>query len=239
MNKSEAIERAKKLLQLGQSDNEYESALAIGQATALMEEYKITEACMVEKSDSEEEMASWDDPLAQSGRRWQRDLARVLTTHNGCSYWIRPGKGATIHIVGRASNVQTVRYLFQFCVKEIDRLAERRMGNGRTWINNYRIGCVEAIDAAIKEESEALHDRMRGANTGSELMVINNAITIVAAEHEEAKTFGRRKLGLRTGRAQGSTYNSNARATGRKDGASIYQGGSGSKRVGGGVRRLN
>jgi len=241
MTKAEAISKVKKLLQLGESDNVHESAAAIARATSLMEEWKISEACMVEKSDPEEEIECWDDPIENNARAsWKGSLAYALAVANGCYTWrnnrTRP---PTLKLVGGLSNVQTVRYLYRYCSQEVDRLTKLKAGNGRTWMNNYRHGCVAAISAAIKAESEALHERLRGDNTGSELMVVNNAIAVVEAEAEAANDFAHTQMKLRTRRTS-YRADSGAHAQGRRDGANIYKGGSGSTKIGGGgTRRIN
>lgn len=238
--RQEVVDQVKKLLALGQSDNEHESAAAIGRANALMEEYRITAACMAEKKDEEEDVQGWDDPLSTSNRDWQRHLARVLASANGCSTWISRVQGnASINIIGKPSNVQTVRYLYNYCIKEIDRLAHGQRGNGRNWIHQYRNGCVDAIEESIELESNMLCDRIRGTKTGSELMVINNAIVVVKEEHLHAKEFGYRHLGLRRIQVgSGAGINPSARGAGQKDGKNIYPGVGGSTKIGGGVRRI-
>jgi hypothetical protein len=227
MNESDVMRKVKSLLRLGESSNENEAAVAIGKAQALMEQHSISQAML--ETPAEEDagpIRAWEDPLAKKTGRWQGSLSVYLSRANGCQVYRSQG---FLRIIGRAPNVQTVRYLFSYCSHEIERLTNQHRGNGRTWLNNFRLGCVEAIHDSIKRERAAIRDSMRQKaetqnSDGRALMVVNRAIVKVDNEYQEALAFGRYKLGLRAGSSSRSTYDPGARETGRKAGASIYSG---------------
>ena len=237
MTHEQALERVRKLLALAESDNPHEAALAMGRAQALMESHRISMAALDDSPD-DEPIQLWDDPLDSRVRAtWKKRLGMTLCTANGCA--IYNSSGALV-ITGRASNVQTVRYLYRYCVRAIDRLTRSNgAGNGRTWMNNYRLGCVDAIAKAIRAEREAEQSRMRQtvSNDESALIRVDAAIARVAAEYREADQYMHSKVQLGRGGSSSARYDGSARAAGRSDGAGIYSGGSRGA-VGPGVRRI-
>ena len=239
--KAEAIEQVRRLLKLGESANENEAASAVAMAARIMERYRIEAATLDEGDDDQaepEECRDWEDPLGKAGAVWRAGLATALSIPNGCQVY---RIGGALKIIGTASNVQTVRYLFAYCVAEVDRHARRRSGNGRTWLNNYRHGCVDAIRAAIQAERVAVREQMRAeAATAGALVKIDQALVRVDQERLDAVRFGRVKVGRRSAGRSSHRSDPGARATGRHDGKGIYPGG-GSRggQVGAGTRRLN
>jgi hypothetical protein len=241
-SREQIMSQINKLLALGESDNENEAASAIAMAQSLMDRHKIEAAQLSEadQSEPEEEVMDWEDPLDKTWDHWRRNLAGAIARANGCFIFIATQADRSIthtKIIGRATNVSTVRYLFGYCKNEIDRLSARKRGNGRGWKNNYRLGCVDAIETAIKLEQDALRSEMR-AGAGSELMVINNAIAKVDNECKEVRAWADRKYNFGKGSRSTAARNAGARAQGRTDGKGIYPGGGGSKKLGGGVRRI-
>jgi len=234
----EILEKVKKLLALGQSENEHEAALAVARAQALMEKHSISEAMLqLDGAEPEEEIQPWADPLfAGKVGSWRYRLGDVLAEANGVKVY---KSGKSLKVIGRASDVQAVRYLFGFCLREIDRIAKARAaGNGRTWANNFRIGCVDAIREAIKKEREAQREQMRGAVADANALVkLDSAIAKIDSRHAQAWALGREKLRLRTFWSGSGRVDPSARAQGREAGRGIYPAG-GVRRLGSGHRRI-
>lgn len=236
------IERVQKLLRLGESDNANESALALSRAQALMDEHAITQAMLsisgedVEDEDAEE-IREWEEALqGETGKskiQWKRELGRLLCHANGCRTFNR---GSRQIIVGRESSVSRVRYLFAYCEREVARLAKAAhvRGNGKTWSNNFKLGCVDAINAAVIKEQRELRDNMRAkAPTGSALMVLNQAIQKVDAHGSQAQGWMDSNLNLTAGRGYANVQSHwGARQMGAEAGRSIYSN-AGAKRIGG------
>lgn len=229
MTHEEAIDKVRKLLALSKSDNEHESAAALGHAQAIMEKYRIDAAILETSEDGEREpIKQWSDPLEGSSNAvWRVVLASVLAKANGCSVF--KDRKTTV-IVGAATNAGTVRYLYAYCVREIDRLAALNRGHGRTWLNNYRHGCVDAISAEIDDARDAVRSKMR-ADAGSAVMVIDNALALIDQDSDDSRNYARSRNQLRNTSSQ-ARGNAEARLAGQRDGVGIYSG-AGTKRVNG------
>jgi hypothetical protein len=146
----EVLEKVKTLLALATSNNEHEAASAMAQAQRLMEKHNISEA-MLSLKITEEDIKAWDDPLWKgtlNRSQWRNSLAYVLASYNNCVTWTY---GPDLRIAGRSSDVQTVRYLFSYCESAIERFSKQYSGNGKGWINNYKLGVVDAIRDKLKE----------------------------------------------------------------------------------------
>ena len=238
------IEKVRKLLRLGESDNPHESASAIAMAQRIMAENRITAAEIELEAPAaapREEVRGWENPLDSAKAAlpsWKGRLALILAKANGCQVY---RSGPTLKIIGRASRVEEVRYLYTYCAQEVERITRRRgHGNGRTWANNFRLGCVDAIKSAIDRESTALRaelrEKARAAGTMA-LVKLDNALAVTDGEHREAAQFGRIHLGLRSRSGGSHRHDGSARESGRSAGAGIYPG-NGAPQVGGGALRI-
>jgi hypothetical protein len=244
---AQIAERVRKLLRLAESNPEpREAALALAQAQALMTRHGIAaEMLREEQGAPEEPMQLWAEPLADRARaraRWLWALAITLARANGCALYVenRHGHAQGIRLVGRASDAATVRYLLTYCERAIEALARRNRGNGRTWLNSYRLGCVDAIAAAIRREQSATVDSMRqeAASTNA-LVVVERAIAVVQRRAADANAAMRSAVpGLVPRSASAARGDAGARLAGRQDGASIYPGSMGGARLGAGARRI-
>ena len=245
------IERVKKLLSLGKSDNENESAAALAQAQRLMATHAIEQAMLIEpdiEEQSDEEIVNftaWDDALDNSRKHatWKGRIAVALSDHNACEIYLR---GGSIHLVGRPSDVATVRYLYQYCVREVERLTKLQgRGHGRTWYNNYRLGCCDAIGNHLRDMRKSLYEELRGkaadtdaatVTAGSTALVrVNNAIEKVEARQTSTEKWVKDNMNLGTRSTSYSRHDPGARSKGRADGASINLGSN--KGIGAGARK--
>jgi Protein of unknown function (DUF2786) len=221
-----------------------EVAAALALATRLLESEGLTRAALeLVNSNSfiEKESAQiFNEPLfgkpEKSKSSWRIRLASVLSRRFGCFCYIT---GGATFIVGCPSDADTIRYLFAYCEKEIDRITLTNCkGEGKTYSNNFRIGCIDAISESIEAEvkSERMKHQASAVNERA-LMIINNAIAQIDAKHSEAEKFAYAKL--RLGKPTSMSYRSDygAREAGRSAGESIYPS-SGSSRVGAGYKRL-
>lgn len=242
MDNSDVIAKVQKLLKLAEKSTyqgEAESAAAMAQA--LIDKHKLTSA-MLETSDVLEAIKDFKgsplnegDPGAQKSS-WKARLASTLARLNGCE--ILTYRGA-LDIIGKPSNVQTVRYLYTFCVRAMESVVRARTaGMGRIYINNFRIGFIEGISEAIKREREAQIQGMREALNGSrELVVLNNAVAVMKQEYDTTKNYCKTVMGLRYGSSRSSSrYNSDARSAGRSAGSSAYGGSRG--QISGAAKRI-
>lgn len=221
MTKETLIEKINKLLAKANcsSISPEESAAFFGKAHSLMLEHKIEQAELDlsedETPETEEEQLNQEDKGKRKLATWKAQLGLVLSKANGCFIY---QSGSRIVLTGKKSDTDTVRYLYQYCVNEIDRLtATFASGYGRTYSNNFRLGCVDAIRQAIKAEVEA--KKQKYASNERALVVINQA-PISAAEAERHVRSGQRL----SRSARRSRYDGGARSAGQEAGSNIYGG---------------
>lgn len=242
MTHQEAIEKAVKLLRLAQSSNQHEAALAASRAQEIMDRHKLEGLSADYDTDKpkqpDEPIADFKadlmDPSTQNAT-WKSRLAATVAKVNECKVYIRkqrtyaPNGKATLTsgfaIVGRASDAQTVRYIYGWLSGEIDRLAHAQCaGYGATFYNNFRIGAVESVcarlEAARKETEQAMRQEAMVSPNAMAMVHIKNAI---ACRDEQARAVERwvdNNLKLRN---VSSSYRPDftARQLGQKAGAQI------------------
>jgi hypothetical protein len=211
--------RVRNLLRLaGDGANENEAAAAAAAAQKLIERFKL-DAAMLDASagddqPAEEEVRDCEDPLDRSKSKiaWKGSLASGIARANSCRiYW----RGGTIQLVGTPSNVSTVRYLYAYFVREIERLAKQYGGNGRSWMHAWRVGCAETLASRLKAaREEARNDARREAQDATQtadqrgvaLARVNTGITRLDAQ-DGAVTKYMERMKLR--KSRGTTVRSN------------------------------
>jgi hypothetical protein len=251
MTHAEALDKAAKLLRLANSSNPHESALAAARAQEIMDRFKLTQDAVNGAGgdvQSDEPIRNFtEDPLDPSPTldRWKGQLAMALAAANQCKVYKgsgRPPYGAGLCTIGRASNVQTVRYLYSWLTREIERLAAQSCaGNGRTYWNNFRLGATETVCRRLREQAAATvaackadatailfdgqeHTHEEEAATTRALALIDNNAALMVRHAAAVEDWTRSNLQLRA-RSGGSTrYNSDARAAGRRAGESVRMG---------------
>jgi hypothetical protein len=222
------IARIQKLFSLSQSDNIHEAEQALKLAMRLMEENQISEAMLDAKRinhEPDESVENWDEPLyanpGTSRSLWRSHLAMVLGEHNACAIW-GDGKGS-LHIVGRISDVQTMRYLFQYCMNEIERLCGKYKGKGKSWLNNYKIGAVTGIGEKLSEGKQMARNEAiieHGQDAVSAIVKIDEKAIKTQNWFDNFKA----NKGLRDKSFGASQHNSDARSAGHNDGKTINLG---------------
>lgn len=171
MTKDEAIERAQKLLALSRSDNVHEAAAAMQQAQAILLKFGI-EQTELEDQETEEEIEAGGAIHATSKFNmdtWCIRLASNLAASNQCrallaQRWVKGREMAIIEIFGRPSDIKAVRFLYAHYLGQINWLSDRDgKGQGRTWRNNFRHGCVDTLELALlRARSDARESNERG-----------------------------------------------------------------------------
>lgn len=148
-----------------------EAANAAARVQELMLKHQITEAAL----GPSEQSVEWDrNPLFSSRKscKWRTALAVGIAKVNACRAMraVRPDGSIHITVVGRASDIEVVRYLYAFLEREIDRLAkeylksnDRPPGSGMLIGESYRIGCVVRIIARLEEQKAAVVAEAREA----------------------------------------------------------------------------
>ena len=152
------IQRVKKLLALSQSSNPNEAAAAMAAAQNLIRKHQLEVADLESQTgEVKEKPQAFENEPILSGKKvplWKQRLFIILSSANGCKP-IKTGQKfgeKHLYLVGRSSDVETVRYLFAFCVSEIVRLS-RKECKGR--LSKYRDDWFHGVVSGIKEQIDA------------------------------------------------------------------------------------
>ena len=250
MNQDEAIEKAGKLLRLATSSNPHEAALAASRAQDIIDRYKLGNVTLSyddKPGETDEPIRDFcDDPLfAGRGRieRWRWCLFLAVAKGNQCKGYSARGRG--IAVVGRPSDVATVRYFYNWLCREVEQLAQRDgKGYGATYLNNYRLGVVDTIKQKLEAQHAETVASVKAEATATlgdatlALVRVNTAIARIEQRTAEVEDWVKTHLRLGRGSSSRSSYNPGARAAGRAAGQSISirrRAGS----IGGGVKQIH
>ncbi len=213
------ITKIKALRALATSSNVHEAAAAAAQAEALLQKHRLDEAALEANSAPTESPSEESEPLAWHTQHlswWRVALGAALLKAHGCVGYVdtRAGRRCQV-IVGRPSDVATVRYLYAWLTAEVSRLSEvHGRGRGRSWRNSFCLGAVTAIRDAMKAATVEAH---RDA-TSSALAVLDGRV-------EESKSLlAKLQPHLRQTRG-GSASDRGAFAQGVEAGRAIHLGG--------------
>ena len=217
-----AIDKIRKLLKLSEgTDNQEESASAAAMAAQIMERHNILMADVATKDSPREKMAQEDAGVpSKVVNKWKSTLIVRVADAFGCAakwQWvdIYGDRMLRIRFYGRESDVKACILAYEFCERETERLTLRNTkGLGRTFANNYRHGCVDAIEASIQAEKAALHEELREEVSSSALVIVETRVV------EAKKAFGIKY----TRAAHRHTHDRSARNQGRHDGQNIWTG---------------
>jgi len=252
--KEKILDKIKKLLKLANSDNEHEAAAAAARATKLMLEYEIEEA-MLADDDSGLKEAVEEQALDETGNRvpWKLTLVSGLTRAFDCDclyswniQWVKgKKKRVTVYkIIGQPSKLATVRYMYQYLVGEINRLADKAYGEearerqasgieappARGWKNGFRYGAATMIHQRLAEQRSETRREAQDAGKTQALVRINESALAV-------QSFKQQKY-PRLGSAPAAVVSSRSGfSAGRAAGKSVSLGGGG-PRLGAGAKRL-
>jgi hypothetical protein len=215
MTREEAIEKARKLMALGESENEHESALAMGRAQAILERFEIELADLQAEREAEPMVeGSWRCGGQRAMIHWRLQVASALAAANGCELFYA---GPKVTVCGRRSDVRRVLKLWQWVSGEVERLARRQcVGKGSRFAHSFKIGAVHAIRTEIDRERAALREELRGK-------VTETALVIVDTRKREAKAMMyRNHANLRKGSYASGASSHDGFSAGRAAGAGVY-----------------
>ena len=243
---NKAYTRIKKLLKLAESDNAHEAEQAAMRAQELMIYHEIDALDIDLDEDTQTRVK---EPIVQEvvdpGTRrrsiWKGTLASAIGKGFACKmYWM----GARTYLVGRSSDVQTVKYLYDYLVQELARLASKEFseykaagGNihGKTWKNNFFEGAVTSIGSRLERQRSAIFAKVRQEAESIQTDSSNHAATCTAlarvsevarmeSEYREVQDYYRDTVfggRVRGGVSSNSAYNYTARQAGVQAGRSV------------------
>ncbi len=238
MTDAVVLQKVQKLLRLSTSSNANEAALAAAKAQELIDKHQLAQALL--DLDSAEPVRGLDDepivdfckagaPLDAPTRldRWRGVLAGTIARANACKIYYH---GSEIALVGRPSDAETVRYLYGYLSREVERLTtEEGQGMGRSWRNNFRLGVVDTIADKIREQRHDFEKHARAAakaENSTALVRVNQALAKIEERRVAVDDWVKSNLKLYSRSESASQYNPNARARGRQAGKSIIVNGS-------------
>ncbi len=234
MTREQIINRAIKLIRLAENNsNANEAASAAAAAQALLDRHGIERAML----DQSEDDPTDQEPVGKQGVlqkgavvAWRQRLAGVLAKANGCQVYIMKMRGGgarctEILLVGRESDAQSIRYLFEAITREMNRLVRlNATGQGRVYSNNYRHGVVDAISTKLVEQKAETIRKVRTEHTGTALVRVDNAIAKWQQRANDSKSWMNDNLNLGSGSRSSMYGDRTGRAAGQRDGASINVG---------------
>lgn len=228
MTHEHVVAKVAKLLRLAEgTSNPNEAAVAAAAAQRLMDEHRISKAEVGSADNADESIAVAGDPLwSRKGTlpTWVGYLASVMARANDCRTYVARGRGfdlkgrrftrTHLNIVGRESDVQVARYMFAYCMREIERLAKKasRRGeiSGRTGFNNFRVGAIDA-----------LYEKLRKQKAASRATASSTALVRLDNRSKDVERYMDANLKLRSGGRRSITLDRSARSAGVAAGRSI------------------
>lgn len=241
MTREQVLNKVRKLLRMTteRGCTEAEARQAAAMAQRLLIAHRLDQAALdVTDREMPQDPQVWADPLDASCRTrvspWRSRLAGAVARANGCAVYY---SGGQIRIVGTPDNVTATRYIYDFCAREIDRLAKQYSGNGRTWLASWRVGAATGVTEVLREARD--NARQEAASAGVALLVIDNALATIDADRRRATDHMENSMRLVWRRRASGVRNTGARDQGIKDGRTINVTGAGNRAIGSGARLLN
>lgn len=244
MTDTRILDRVRKLLKLaGNNASVEEASMAAAAAQRLIDEHNLSAALLAEDTSTPDPddapfldtRAAGADPIEPGIRqkdgstyqdRWKQTLASTIARANGCR--IYTWDHSDVQIIGRPSDIDTVRYLYAYLKAQTVMLTDHHgRGMGATWRNNFRYGVVDAIRVKLAEGRKKFEAEARAAATGTALVKVDRALATIEKRgtdierymySAEAKATGLTGLSKITTKFKSNT---SARAQGRKAGAGI------------------
>lgn len=210
MERDEVISKIQKLLRLAESSNVHEAASAAAKAQELMDRFEIEAASLSTASAPANNEPVETVDFDSSGRleNWRGSLLATLCSTNGCkAYKTRlydgGGKETVLRVIGRKTDSQTVRYMYQALVQVVEGLAMGQRGNGRQFIASFKSGAAAAICERIRASKEATKRAVyaeAAQEGGMALMRVDNAVaTLKARDAALERYMEEQNLRLRKG----------------------------------------
>ncbi len=254
--REKALDKVRKLLRLSQSSNANEAALAAAKAQEIMDRYEI-EAAMLSLDENRPDPIN-NEPIEDFGKKgdwlgidgyrtarshWAGRLGLVIAQANGCFVYRakRIMNGQQYHcwsIIGRGSDVETVRVMFGWVSKEVDMLIAQQRGASYQWKASYAAGIVDGINDQLKLAKARVVDQMRAEATSATALVrVNTAIESVKTRQMEAHAWGKKHIGFRSSKSDWGYRDMSAREHGREVGRNMNLAGA-KKRIGPGQKQI-
>jgi len=232
MTQDTLVSKVHKLLRLSTSSNANEAALAAAKAQELIDKHNLSATLLA--LEQAQPVDTLDEPIQdfsaagapldsqKTAQTWRSRLAVVVSRLNGCRVYT---SGGDIALVGRPTDAETVRYLYGYLTREIERLTnEQGRGMGTSWRNNFRLGAVQGVTVKLYESRQAFERTVRAeaeATSTMALMRVDNALARIDKHGATTEQWVEKNLKLYKQSAQRVNHDSRAREAGRRAGQSI------------------
>ena len=193
MKYEEALRKAVSCLKLSQSSNQHEAALAAAKAQEIIDRYNLQIEDIKrgdQSKEPEEDILNFgNDPLhevCQVDSRWTIRLASTIARMNSCRiyYSTKMSGSAIIKLIGRPSDISTVRYLFGWMETEVRRITHQECkGHSRRYQIDFRTGVVDTIQRKLEEQRKATYSRVK--------QEVDNPMALMRVEQSIAKVEAR------------------------------------------------
>jgi len=191
MSEAKIIDRIKKLLSLANSTNEHEAANAAAQAAELMQKHEIKQAQLAEEDEEVEVVNRFVIDESKHLINWRATLMNGLAKSFGCHMftWRTYSGGKpkmSYNVAGQPSKVDTISYMYQYLVAEVDRLADTAYRqehlecrkskvsppSARAWKNAFRLGAANTIYRRLVNQREQTHKAAMEDGQSNALMIV-------------------------------------------------------------------
>jgi Protein of unknown function (DUF2786) len=172
VNIQNVIDKVRKLRQLATSSNPHEAEAAARAAERLITEHKIAEAELEAEAPGAREPIIQDGlAMIVDGDKWKSHMLFVLAKHYDVTnyYTTLRRKAKRVTLIGRASDIATVKYQYSYFVMEIERLTRVSGYRGRSALNAFRVGASIGIQRAIGDSKKAV---MQDASTSTAMVLV-------------------------------------------------------------------
>lgn len=210
MTFDEAKKKIAKLLRLSTSANQHEAERAASKAAEIMHKYQIEEASLCDAEEEEKgeeaEIFTFEECKGKKREHWQMSIAAGCALICSCkTYWEMgwTGRDGTvippkIKIIGRKSDVDSVRYLFEMVSRQVEEAARRSyyqkgvygVEDKKSWAHAFKLGCATEIRSRLyvewRERMEEERKKAQGVNgKGSE----SNALVVLDKRQERVNNI--------------------------------------------------
>jgi hypothetical protein len=208
MTYEEALRKAISCLKLSQSPNQHEAALAASKAQEIIDRYNLRIDDIQqgnETKEADENIVDFgQDPLhevCQVDTLWTLRLSSIISRLNSCRiyYHTKQSGSAVLKIIGRPSDVQTVRYLFSWLEREVRRITRQEcQGHSRRYQIDFRTGVVDTIYRKLTEQrKETFNTVQREAVNPMALIRVQQSIAKIEARGEAVEKWMEQNMKLR------------------------------------------
>jgi hypothetical protein len=239
---SKVIDKIKKLLNLSKSTNEHEAANAASMAASLMAQHQISVAALEDEDDDPTASVIGSHTIDSSAHRkvvWKADLAFGVAASFGCKYY---WSGARTVMVGRKGDVDSVKYIYKYLVREINRLADKSWAEYR-WSDcesarGYKTAFRKGAAVVVRKRLAASRRENLSKEKENADILKSQAIVKVEQGDQAIREYYRDlSRGFGTFNSSNKVSSLEGLQAGRKAGSNIRLGGGG-KGLGGGAKGI-